>query len=213
MPRRPSSRRWLERHFSDPYVKRVRVDGYRSRAAYKLLEIQEKDLIFRPGMRVVDLGAAPGSWSQVARASIGADGWILALDRLPMEPLPGLTVLQGDFSEESVQAAVRDLLGGVPVDVVLSDMAPNTTGHRVVDQARAIGLAELALDFAKAHLRPGGVLVVKVFQGSGFDAYLQALRACFRQVAVRKPKSSRSESRETFLVAKGYGLKTGDHAV
>lgn len=203
MTRRPSSRRWLERHFSDPYVKRVRADGYRSRAAYKLLEIQAKDAILQPGMRVVDLGAAPGSWSQVARAYVGSQGQVVALDRLRMEPVEGVTVLQGDFREETVWAELRAILGETPVDLVLSDMAPNITGMAVVDQARALDLAELALEFARAHLKTGGALVVKVFQGAGFDAYLRGLRASFDQAAVRKPQSSRSESREIFLVAKG----------
>ncbi|QIK38489.1 RlmE family RNA methyltransferase [Caldichromatium japonicum] len=204
MTRRPSSRRWLERHFNDPYVKRVRADGYRSRAAYKLLEIQAKDAILRSGMRVVDLGAAPGSWSQVARTYLGPQGQIVALDRLRMEPLEGVTILQGDFREEAVWSDLYAVLGEMPVDLVLSDMAPNITGMAVVDQARALGLAELALEFARAHLKTGGALVVKVFQGAGFDAYLRELRASFDQVAVRKPQSSRSESRETFLVAKGF---------
>ncbi len=205
MTRRPSSRRWLERHFNDPYVKRVRVDGYRSRAAYKLLEIQQRDLVLKPGIRVVDLGAAPGSWSQVARAYVGPKGQVVALDRLRMEPLEGVIVLQGDFREEAVWQQLAVAIGEAPLDLVLSDMAPNMTGTAVVDQAHALSLAELALEFARAHVKPGGALVVKVFQGAGFDAYLRELRASFQQVAVRKPQSSRSESPETFLVAKGLG--------
>ncbi|QGU31611.1 23S rRNA (uridine(2552)-2'-O)-methyltransferase RlmE [Thermochromatium tepidum] len=204
MSRSKSSRRWLDRHFNDPYVKRVQIDGYRSRAAYKLLEIQEKDLILRPGMRVVDLGAAPGSWSQIASNLVGTDGLVVALDILPMEPLPGVIVLQGDFREDEVLRCLRAAIGEAPLDLVLSDMAPNLTGTAVVDQTRAMYLVELALDLARTHLRPGGALVTKVFQGAGCDDYTRELRASFKQVVTRKPKSSRSESREVFLVAKGF---------
>ena len=204
MSRTKSSRRWLDRHFNDPYVKRVQVDGYRSRAAYKLLEIQEKDPILKPGMRVVDLGAAPGSWSQIARQLVGPEGCVVALDILPMEPLPGVVVLQGDFRDDEVLARLREAIGEVPLDVVLSDMAPNITGTMVVDQTRAMYLVELALELARSHLKPGGTLVTKVFQGTGFDDYMRELRASFRQVATRKPKSSRTESREVFLVARGF---------
>jgi 23S rRNA methylase len=154
MSRSKSSRRWLDRHFNDPYVKRVQIDGYRSRAAYKLLEIQEKDLILRPGMRVVDLGAAPGSWSQIASNLVGTDGLVVALDILPMEPLPGVIVLQGDFREDEVLRCLRAAIGEAPLDLVLSDMAPNLTGTAVVDQTRAMYLVELALDLARTHLSP-----------------------------------------------------------
>lgn len=204
MARSKSSRRWLDRHLNDPYVKRTQIDGYRSRAAYKLLEIQEKDQILKPGMRVVDLGAAPGSWSQIARRLVGSSGRVIALDILPMDPLEGVVVLQGDFREESVLAELREALGEEPLDLVLSDMAPNITGTQVVDQTRAIYLVELALELARGHLKPGGALVVKVFQGAGFDAYMSQLRSSFRQVATRKPKSSRAESREVFMVARGF---------
>jgi 23S rRNA (uridine2552-2'-O)-methyltransferase len=204
MSRTKSSRRWLDRHLNDPYVKRVQVDGYRSRAAYKLLEIQEKDLILKPGMRVVDLGAAPGSWSQIAQRLVGPTGRVVALDILPMEPVRDVVVLEGDFREESVLGQLRTVLGEAPLDVVLSDMAPNITGTSVVDQTRVMYLVELALELARAHLKPGGTLVTKVFQGAGFDDYVRELRASFRQVATRKPKSSRPESREVFLVAKGF---------
>jgi 23S rRNA (uridine2552-2'-O)-methyltransferase len=204
MSRTKSSRRWLDRHLNDPYVKRVQVDGYRSRAAYKLLEIQEKDLILKPGMRVVDLGAAPGSWSQIAQRLVGPTGRVVALDILPMEPVRDVVVLEGDFREESVLDQLRAALGEAPLDVVLSDMAPNITGTSVVDQTRVMYLVELALELARTHLKPGGTLVTKVFQGAGFDDYVRELRASFRQVATRKPKSSRPESREVFLVAKGF---------
>jgi len=204
MSRSKSSRRWLDRHFNDPYVKRVQADGYRSRAAYKLLEIQEKDPILKPGMRVVDLGAAPGSWSQIACRLVGLEGCVVALDILPMDPLPGVVVLQGDFREDEVLTRLREAIGEAPLDLVLSDMAPNITGTAVVDQTRVMYLVELALELARVHLKPGGALVTKIFQGTGFDDYRRELCASFKQVATRKPKSSRSESREVFLVARGF---------
>lgn len=199
--RSKSSRRWLERHFNDEYVKRAQQEGYRSRAVFKLLEIQEKDRILQPGLRVADLGAAPGGWSQVAVRLVGDRGRILALDVLPMDPVPGVTFIQGDFREAEPLARLREALGPEPLDLVLSDMAPNMSGT-AADQPRLIYLCELALDFALQHLRPGGTLVVKIFQGEGFDAYLKTLRRHFRRVTSRKPKSSRSESRELYLVAR-----------
>ena len=200
--RSKSSRRWLERHFNDEYVKRAQQEGYRSRAVYKLLEIQEKDRLLQPGQRVADLGAAPGGWSQVAVRLVGDKGRVLALDVLPMDPVPGVTFIQGDFREVEPLAQLREALGSEALDLVLSDMAPNMSGT-AADQPRLIYLCELALDFALQHLRPGGTLVVKIFQGEGFDAYLKTLRRHFRQVMSRKPKSSRSESRELYLVARG----------
>ena len=179
MAKTKSSRRWLDRHVNDPYVKRSQQDGYRSRAAYKLLEIQEKDRILAPGMRVLDLGAAPGSWSQIASRLVGPGGQVIALDLLPMIPLDGVTVLQGDFREDAVLAQLRETLGGLPLDLVMSDMAPNITGTIVTDQARAVYLLELALELAREQLKPGGGLVVKAFQGAGFDAYLRDLRRSF----------------------------------
>ena len=204
MAKSKSSRRWLDRHVNDPYVKRSQLDGYRSRAAYKLLEIQEKDRILSPGMRVLDLGAAPGSWSQIAARTVGAGGCVVALDMLPLEPIAGVQALQGDFREETALTQLRETLGQDPLDLVLSDMAPNITGTAIVDQSRAIYLLDLALDLAREQLKPGGSLVVKAFQGTGFDAFLGELRCSFRQVVSRKPKSSRAESRELYLVAKGF---------
>lgn len=204
MSKSKSSRRWLDRHVNDPYVQRSQVDGYRSRAAYKLLEIQERDRILLPGIRVLDLGAAPGSWSQVACELVGQRGQIVALDLLPMAPLEGVEILEGDFREESVLLRLRETLGGEPLDLVMSDMAPNISGTAIVDQARAIYLVELALDLAREQLKPGGAMVLKLFQGSGFDAFLRDLRGSFRQVVNRKPNASRPESRELYLVAKGF---------
>lgn len=209
MPRSKSSRRWLDRQFSDPYVKRAQEQGLRSRAAYKLLEIQDKDRLIRPGMRILDLGAAPGGWSQVAARLVGDKGRVYALDLLAMEPIAGVTVLQGDFREDAVLAELRSVLDGSPIDLVLSDMAPNLSGATAVDQPRAMYLAELALDLAREVLKPGGTLVVKLFQGEGFDGFLRELRGLFAQVLSRKPKASRPESRELYLVGKGYRGRGG----
>ncbi len=199
-----SSHRWLQRHHSDEYVQRARREGYRSRAAYKLLEIQEKDRLLRPGQVVVDLGAAPGGWSQVAARLTGKKGAVFALDLLEMEPVPGVTFLQGDFREQAVLDRLLERLAGRPVDLVLSDMAPNTSGIEAVDQPRSILLCELALDFARQVLRPGGAMVTKIFQGEGFDAFLRELRGGFTRVASRKPRASRPASRELYLVATGF---------
>jgi len=206
MARTKSSSRWLDRHFSDTYVRRAQVEGYRSRAAYKLLEIQEKNQVLAPGMRVIDLGAAPGSWSQVAAGVVGKAGCVFAMDILPMEPIPGVLVVQGDFREEEPALRLREALAGDPVDLVLSDMAPNVSGIPAVDQPRMMCLCELAFDLGCQVLKPGGALVVKSFQGEGFDAYLRALRGSFDLVKSRKPSSSRPESRELYLVARGYSL-------
>jgi len=193
----------MQRHLNDEYVQRARREGYRSRAAFKLLEILEKDPVLRPGQVVVDLGAAPGGWSQVAAARVGPGGRVVALDLLEMAPLPGVEFLQGDFREASVLNRLTELLEGRPVDVVLSDMAPNISGIDAVDQPRAMYLCELALDFADQTLRPGGALVTKVFQGEGFDAYVRDLKARFGRLVARKPKASRPRSREVYLVATG----------
>lgn len=199
-----SSARWIAEHESDPYVLKARKLGYRSRAAFKLLELQEKDRLLKPGMTVVDLGAAPGGWTQVARPLLGAGGMLFALDILPMEPIPDTEIILGDFREEAVLADLESRLGNREVDLVLSDMAPNISGIDVADQAGSIHLCELALDFAQAHLRQGGQMAIKVFQGEGFDQYLKAVRQAFETVAVRKPKASRPRSREVYLVARNH---------
>jgi len=181
-------------------------EGYRSRAVYKLLEIQERDHILKPGQTVVDLGAAPGGWSQAAKRIVGAKGKVVALDILPMDPLDEVDFIQGDFREEGPLDELKAVLDGRPVDLVISDMAPNVSGMNAVDQPRAMYLCELALDLAKQVLVPGGGFVVKVFQGEGFDQYLSELRGCFQKVVARKPKASRSRSREVYLVAGNYNL-------
>ena len=206
MSKSKSSRRWLDRHHDDEYVKRASQEGYRSRAAYKLLEIQQKDGILQPGMRVVDLGAAPGGWSQVAAQLTGKKGQVIALDLLDMDPLPGVTFIQGDFRDDESLEHLRDLLQNQPVDLVISDMAPNVSGMKAVDQPRAMYLCDLALDLAREVLKPGGGLVVKVFQGEGFDQYLHDLRGAFGKVTTRKPKASRPRSREVYLVARNYNV-------
>jgi len=200
LPSTMSSRRWLSRQANDPYVKEARSRGYRARAAFKLLEIDERERLFRSGQRVVDLGAAPGSWSQVAHERIGGQGRVVALDILPMDPLPGVDFIQGDFREAEVLQRFEALVGG-RVDLVLSDMAPNISGIAASDQARSMDLAELALQFAVEWLEPHGRFVVKLFQGEGFDAYVKDTRRQFRGVRLRKPAASRKESREVYLVA------------
>ncbi|TPW18690.1 MAG: 23S rRNA (uridine2552-2'-O)-methyltransferase [Halothiobacillaceae bacterium] len=203
MAKRASSQKWLQRHVDDEFVRRAQVEGYRSRAVYKLLEIEEKERIFRAGMTVVDLGAAPGGWSQVAIKKV-QQGRIIALDILPMTPLEGVHFIEGDFREESVLHQLLSSVDGGQVDLVLSDMAPNSSGMKAVDQPRAIYLAELALDFARQRLTPGGDFVVKVFQGSGFEAFHNELRRSFSKVVIRKPKASRTQSRETYILGRGY---------
>lgn len=201
---RPSSARWLAEHEADHYVQEARRLGYRARAAFKLIELNEKDKLLKPGMAVVDLGAAPGSWSQIARPILGKKGRLIATDILDMAPLPEVDFLMGDFREETVLKGVEALVGEKSVDLVLSDMAPNISGIDAADQASSLYLCELALDFAKAHLKKGGVFVCKVFQGEGFDEYLKAVRGVFASVAIRKPKASRPRSREVYLVAKNF---------
>lgn len=202
MARSKSSRRWLKEHFDDPYVQRAWKEGLRGRAAYKLAEIDDKDHILKPGMIIVDLGAAPGGWSEYARKAVGDAGHVFALDILPMEPIPGVTILEGDFREDAVLARLRDALAGRPVDLVMSDMAPNISGMSAVDQPRAMLLAELALELAIEVLRPGGDLLTKVFQGEGFDEYSRQLRERFGKVLFRKPKASRARSREVYALAR-----------
>ncbi|WP_240753935.1 23S rRNA (uridine(2552)-2'-O)-methyltransferase RlmE [Natronospirillum operosum] len=205
--RSKSSAGWLDEHFSDPYVKQSQIDGYRSRASYKLLELNERDRLFRPGQVVLDLGAAPGGWSQVAAQLVGDAGMVVASDILPMDAVAGVRFVQGDFTDNDVYAAIVDALEGRPADLVISDMAPNMSGMAAIDQPAAMYLAELALDMAQQVLKPGGTLVAKVFQGEGFDAVLQACRQQFRRVVTRKPEASRARSREVYLVAQD--LKQG----
>lgn len=199
-----SSRTWLREHFDDVYVQRARQQGYRSRACFKLLEIQEKDRIFRPGMTVVDLGSAPGGWSQVAAELVGHHGRVLASDILPMDNLAGVEFVQGDFTEEAVYEEILARLDGHPVDLVISDMAPNMSGMNAVDQPRSMYLVELALDFARQTLRPGGTFLTKVFQGEGFDDLQGELKRSFERVQTRKPAASRSRSREQYQLARGF---------
>ncbi len=198
-----SSNRWLQEHFSDHYVKLAKERGYRSRAVFKLLELQEKDGFIKPGMTVVDLGAAPGGWSEAALELVGPKGDVIALDSLEMEPIAGVHIIQGDFTKDEVYQQLLDHLQGKAVDVVLSDMAPNTTGLRAVDIPRAMHLAELALDFAKHTLKPKGAFVTKLFHGEGFEAYVKDVRQQFKQVKIRKPSASRARSHEVYLVGLG----------
>lgn len=203
--RSKSSGRWLREHFSDPYVKQAQRQGYRSRAALKLAALDERDRLFRPGMTVVDLGAAPGGWSQLAAKRVGSSGRVIALDVLEMEPLENVVFIQGDFREDGPLRALETELAGDRADLVLSDMAPNISGQDAVDQPRAMYLAELALDFARQWLNPEGVFVVKLFQGEGFDEFLAELRSGFRRVVMRKPPASRNRSREMYALATGPG--------
>jgi 23S rRNA (uridine2552-2'-O)-methyltransferase len=198
-----SSKRWLHEHGTDEFVRRAREAGLRSRAAFKLMEIDERDHLLKPGMTVVDLGAAPGAWSVYARDRVGAGGRVLAVDLLPLEPIPGVEFIQGDFGDDVVFQDLLGRLGEQAVDLVLSDMAPNISGITAVDQARSMGLAELALDFAERTLRPGGAMLIKVFQGQGYPEYLRMLQQRFERVVTRKPKASRGRSREIYLLALG----------
>lgn len=190
-------------HVNDPYVQRAQKDGYRSRAAYKLLEIDERDHLIKPGMVVVDLGATPGGWCQVVAAKLGQQGKIIALDLLPLHPLPRVEFIQGDFREDAVLAQLEEKLGGQQIGLVISDMAPNISGIESADQARSMHLAELALEFAVQHLKPGGAFLVKVFQGVGFEDYLKLTRNHFNKVVTRKPKASRDRSSEQYLLGIG----------
>ena len=196
-----SSKRWLKEHFDDQYVQQAQKKGWRSRAVFKLDEIQNKDKLLRPGMTVVDLGAAPGSWSQYLAEKVSDKGQVVACDILPMDSLAGVDFLQGDFREEAVLDALLKRIDGKNVDVVLSDMAPNMSGQLSVDQPKSMYLAELALDMAIKTLTPNGHFLVKVFQGDGFDAYVQIARQTFKRVAIKKPKASRSRSKEVYLLA------------
>ena len=204
--RSASSSRWLQEHFSDKYVQQAQKKGFRSRAWFKLEEIQQSDNIFKPGMTVVDLGAAPGGWSQYVVQKLGSKGRIIACDLLPMDPIVGVDFLQGDFRDELVLKAVLDRVGENKVQVVMSDMAPNMSGTPAVDIPRSMYLVELALDMCRDVLAPGGSFIVKVFQGEGFDEYLGQIRSLFTKVKVRKPDASRSRSREVYIVATGRKL-------
>jgi 23S rRNA (uridine2552-2'-O)-methyltransferase len=214
MSRSKSSSRWLREHFDDVYVKKAQAEGLRSRAVFKLEELIERDRLLKPGMRVVDLGAAPGGWSQLVRQRLGDSGTVVALDILPMQGIAGVDFLQGDFREESVLRELESRLDGQKLDLVLSDMAPNMSGVALADQIRAMDLAELALDFSRHWLKPGGAFLIKLFQGTGFDDYLRSLRAEFSRVSMRKPKASRARSREVYALATGFkpgGRQNGEN--
>lgn len=201
--RSKSSQRWLKEHFADPFVKKAQAEGMRSRAAYKLEELIERGRLLKPGMVVVDLGAAPGGWSQVLRRTLGARGRVLAIDILDMPAIAGVEFVHGDFRDQEALSKLEELLNEQPVDLVLSDMAPNMTGVDTVDQARAMHLSELARDFAQDHLKPGGNFLIKLFQGEGFDAYVLDLRRRYAKLAIRKPAASRRRSNEVYALATG----------
>jgi 23S rRNA (uridine2552-2'-O)-methyltransferase len=207
MAKSKSSKRWLSEHFDDEYVKMAQQKGLRSRSAFKLLELQEKYQLVKSGMIVVDLGAAPGGWCQVVQPIVGDSGRVLALDILDIEPVHGVEIIQGDFTEDEPLQALEAVIGNRAVDLVLSDLAPNMSGVATIDQAKAMYLAELALEFTKTHLKPGGDYVVKLFQGTDFDGYVREVRSVFSKVQVRKPKASRPRSREVYLLARGRQVK------
>ncbi|MSR00725.1 MAG: 23S rRNA methyltransferase [Gammaproteobacteria bacterium] len=204
MPRSKSSSNWLQRHVNDTYVKQAQKDGYRSRSAYKLIELNEKDKLLRSGMRVMDLGSAPGGWSQVAGRLVGSKGRVLATDILPMGVLPNVDFIQGDFTDDVIVRKIFDWLEGGRFDLILSDIAPNITGISSADQASSIYFLELALDSVQLVLKPGASFVAKMFQGEGSDAYLRELRKFFEKVLIRKPAASRAKSREVYVVGKGF---------
>ena len=204
MARSKSSGSWLRRHVTDPFVKQAQIDGYRSRSAYKLIELDEKDRLMRPGMRVLDLGSAPGGWSQVAAKAVGAKGRVLATDILPMDPIGNVDFIQGDFTTDTVVEQIKAWLGDGKFDLVVSDIAPNLSGIDSADQARSIYFLELALDTVRLMLKPGANFVAKMFQGQGSDEYVKELRKHFGKISIRKPKASRPESREVYIVAKEF---------
>ena len=204
MSRSKSSGRWLKEHFDDQYVKKSKENGYRSRASFKLIEINEKDKLIKPGMTVIDLGAAPGGWSQIAAELVGDNGRVVASDILEMSPLAGVEFIQGDFTEEAVLNQILNVMDGELADVVISDMAPNMSGNNAVDQPAAMYLVELALDMAREVLKPNGSFVAKVFQGEGFDQYMADVRTHFKKVVTRKPDSSRARSREVYIIGVGF---------
>ena len=197
------NRTWIKQHVKDPYVKQSQLDGYRSRASYKLLEIVEKGRFIKPGMVVVDLGSAPGGWSQVAAKLVGNKGCVVAVDILPMDPVAGVSFIQGDFTEEEILNQLLNEIGNRPVDLVISDMAPNLTGMKAVDQPAMIYLAELAVDLVQQVMTTDGIFIAKLFQGEGFDEFVRNTRKVFNVVSLKKPDASRSKSREVYLVAKG----------
>ena len=209
MARSKSSAQWLQRHVTDRYVKRAQAQGYRSRSAFKLLEIDQRERLLKPGANVVDLGAAPGGWSQVAAQKVGSRGKVVAIDRLEMAPVAGVTVLRGDFLDEKTHAALALALGAGKADVILCDLSPDLTGIASTDQARAAELVSTALEFCRAHLAPRGAFLVKVFQGESFKDVLGEMKATFREVHTRKPEASRAESRETYLLGRGLTREGG----
>lgn len=204
MPRSKSSNNWIRRHVNDPFVKKAQLEGYRSRSAYKLIELNEKDRLIKPNMFLLDLGSAPGGWSQVASKLIGRNGRVLATDILPMDPIKNVDFVQGDFTEEAVVEELMKKLGGEKFDLIISDIAPNITGIDSADQASSMVFLDLALDTVRKTLKPGASFVAKMFQGSGSDQYVKELRTSFEKVLIRKPAASRAESREVFIVAKGF---------
>ena len=204
MARSKTSANWLKEHFDDKFVMQAKADGYRSRASYKLIELNERDRLILPGMTVVDLGAAPGGWSQVAANMVGEHGRVVASDILPMDSYAGVEFIQGDFTEESVYEQIVRVMNNQLADVVISDMAPNMSGMSAIDQPKAMYLVELALDMARNVLKPGGDFVAKVFHGEGFDQYHQDVKQSFQKIVMRKPDSSRARSRETYIVGKGF---------
>lgn len=204
MARSKSSSLWLQRHVNDPYVKQAQKDGYRSRSAYKLIELNERDRLLKPGMRVMDLGSAPGGWSQVAARSVGSKGRVLATDILPMDPISNVDFIQGDFTEDVVVEQIFEWLDGAKFDLIISDIAPNISGIDSADQAACMYFLELALDTVRKALKPGANFVAKMFQGEGSDAFLKELRKSFVKVSIRKPAASRPKSREVYIVARGF---------
>jgi 23S rRNA (uridine2552-2'-O)-methyltransferase len=204
MPRSKSSSTWMARHVSDPFVKKAQLEGYRSRSAYKLTELNEKDRLIKPAMRIMDLGSAPGGWSQVAGKLVGKKGRVLATDILPMDPIPNVDFIQGDFTDEAIVAQLLEWLGGGKFDLIISDIAPNITGIDSADQASSMYFLDLALDTVRQTLKPEATFVAKMFQGSGSDDYVKELRKSFEKVLIRKPAASRAQSREVYIVAKGF---------
>jgi 23S rRNA (uridine2552-2'-O)-methyltransferase len=206
MARSKTSKKWLHEHFDDIYVKKAQQEGWRSRAIYKLIEIDEKDHLIKPGMTVVDLGAAPGSWSEYAARQVGDQGKVIALDILPMDAIAGVEFILGDFREDHVYDRLLRTIGEKPVDLVMSDLAPNMSGMKAVDQPRAMYLAELTLELAQKVLKPGGDMLLKAFTGEGLDEFKKEIRQHFSKLIVRKPKASRPRSPEIYLLARGYNL-------